>query len=100
MNTKISKKTADILGRAVPHIFGASAFFMGRVILFDTIDPVLMGYIGALAFEKSFYTACVFAVLGLATVGTRIYRAVYYRHLPDGTFYIHIRHQGHETHPA
>ncbi|MBR6401167.1 MAG: stage II sporulation protein E [Firmicutes bacterium] len=77
MNTKISKKTADILGRAVPHIFGASAFFMGRVILFDTIDPVLMGYIGALAFEKSFYTACVFAVLGLATVGTRIYIARY-----------------------
>ncbi len=77
MNTKINKKTADLLIRAIPHIFGAAAFFMGRVILFDTIDPVILGYVGSLAFESPFPTACMFAVLGLLSVGRRLYIARY-----------------------
>lgn len=77
MNTKISKKATLFFTGAIPHIFGISAFFMGRVLLFDTIDPVLPGYMGALSFHPCFLTASVFAVLGLATVGARLYISRY-----------------------
>ena len=77
MNTQISKKTHDFLLRALPHIFGVSAFFMSRVVLFDTINPVLLGFMGALSLHPCYITACIFSVVGLTTVGIRLYISRY-----------------------
>lgn len=77
MDTKINTRIYKILFATAPHIFGACAFFMGRVVLFDTIDPVLLGFVGTLCFENCFLTAILFSVLGLATIYNRIYIARY-----------------------
>lgn len=57
MDTKITKKITSVVRTVKPHLFGVTAFFLARVILFDTINPVLMGFMGILCFEKCFFTA-------------------------------------------
>ncbi|MBR1736492.1 MAG: hypothetical protein IJ736_05695, partial [Firmicutes bacterium] len=77
MDTKKTKDITKTLFAALPHLFGAAAFFIGRVVLFDTINPVIVGFTAALCFENCFLTAIFFSVLGLATIYSRIYVARY-----------------------
>ena len=77
MDTKITKKITSVVRTVKPHLFGVTAFFLARVILFDTINPVLMGFMGILCFEKCFFTAIFFACIGLVTVHGKIYIARY-----------------------
>jgi stage II sporulation protein E len=43
-------------------------FFIGRTILFDTVSPIAMGFLGALiGTGYSFYATAAFLILGLAT---------------------------------
>ena len=81
MDTKITKKLPSLLQSAAhaikPQLFGLTAFFISRVTLFDTINPVLLGFIGILCFEKCFFTAIFFSCIGLVTIHSKIYIARY-----------------------
>lgn len=71
-NTAITKKDIAII------LIGFLSFFIGRVIIFKTINPMSTAFLSNFCFSgKKFYFIAFFDFLGLLTKSTQIYSSKY-----------------------
>lgn len=77
-HTKITKFYKKLIyGEMTQGIMALFCFLMGRVILFGTINPVIMAYLSLFLGKNSFFLAITAAILGLASIGDKIFVSRY-----------------------
>lgn len=77
-HTKLTKFYKKIIySNTMDWIMALAGFLMGRVILFGTINPLVVAYISLFLMSMNFYVAVVAAIVGLMSVSNKIFISRY-----------------------